>query len=304
MDTNRLRHFVAVADHGGFTAASKVVFVSQPALSLAVKELEAELGTPLFARVGRRVRLTAAGTALLGPARQALRDVETGRAAVEAVAGLTAGSLSLCSLPTLAADPMAGLVGRFRRHHPGVRVDLSAPEDSQDLFDLVEDGTCELGLTDVLHVPESLVSIDMGSQTLVFVHPPGTALSGAYDRTAVVVGDATPFVAAPEGTSTRRLLEEQLGALAISPTMAVVSAQREAIIPLVLAGAGAALVPEALARFAEQFGAVVSRPHPMAVRRLAMVHRAGDLSPAAARFCELVGLPDPPATPGADTADA
>ena len=121
MDTNRLRYFVAVVDHGGFTAASKAVFVSQPALSLAVKELERELGTPLFARVGRGVRLTAAGTALLGPARQALRDVETGRAAVAAVAGVMAGSLSVCSLPTLAADPMAGLAVRFRRHYPGLQ---------------------------------------------------------------------------------------------------------------------------------------------------------------------------------------
>jgi DNA-binding transcriptional LysR family regulator len=144
----------------------------------------------------------------------------------------------------------------------------------------------------------------LGSQTLVFIHPPGTASSGARDRTTVVVREATQFVAAPEGTSTRRLLEEQLGALAISPTMAVVSAQREAIIPLVLAGAGAALVPEALARFAEQFGAVVSRPHPTAVRRLALVHRAGDLSPAAARFCELVGPPKSAGVPGADKGDA
>jgi DNA-binding transcriptional LysR family regulator len=95
MDTNRLRHFVAVVDHGGLTAASKAVFVSQPALSLAVKELERELGTPLFARVGRGVQLTAAGIALLGPARQALRDVETGRAAVAAVAGVLAGSVSV-----------------------------------------------------------------------------------------------------------------------------------------------------------------------------------------------------------------
>ena len=217
MDTNRLRHFVAVADHGGFTAASKAVFVSQPALSLAVKELEAELGTPLFARVGRRVRLTAAGAALLGPARQALRDVETGRAAVEAVAGVLAGSLSLCSLPTLAADPMAGLVGRFRRHHPGVRVDLAAPEDSQDLFDLVEDGACELGLTDALDVPDSLASIDFGSQSLVFIHPPGTDVRRRTTGTAVAVGDETPFVAAPEGTSTRRLLDELLGALGGHP---------------------------------------------------------------------------------------
>src|SRR5664280_2242736 len=191
------------------TAASRAVFVSQPALSLAVKELERELGTPLFARVGRGVRLTAAGAALLGPARQALRDVETGRAAVAAVAGVLAGSLSVCSLPTLAADPTSELVGRFRRLHPGVRVDLAAPEDSQDLFDLVEDGTCEHGLTDALHVPESFDSIEFGSQSLVFIHPPGTASSGA-DGDGMVVRNDTPLIAAPEGTSTRRLLEEQL----------------------------------------------------------------------------------------------
>jgi len=296
MDTNRLRHFVSVVDHGGFTAASKAGFVSQPALSLAVKELERELGTPLFARVGRGVRLTAAGTALLGPARQALRDIETGRAAVAAVTGVVAGSVSVCSLPTLAADPLAGLVGRFRRHHPGVRVDLAAPEDSRDLYDLVENGTCELGLTDALHVPGSFESIDFGSQSLVFIHPPGTPPSGAADGADVGVRDDTPLVAAPEGTSTRRLLEEQLGSLGITPILAVTSAQREAVIPLVLAGAGAALVPETLARFAEQFGAVVSRPEPPAIRRLALIHRSGGLSPAAARFCELA---EPVASTGA-----
>lgn len=279
MDTNRLRHFVAVVDHGGFTAASKAVYVSQPALSLAVKELERELGTPLFTRVGRRARLTAAGAALLGPARQALRDVETGRAAVAAVAGLTAGSLSVCSLPTLAADPMAGLVGQFRRHHPGVRIDLAAPESGGELFDLVDDGTCELGLTDALHVPGSFAAIDAGSQSLVFIHPPGTVSSRSRGGVAEVVTDDTPFVAAPEGTSTRRLLDEQLDALGITPLLAVASAQREAIIPLVLAGAGSALVPDALARIAERFGAVVSHPEPTVVRRLALVYRPGALSP-------------------------
>ncbi len=289
MDTNRLRYFVAVVDHGGFTAASKAMFVSQPAISFAVKELERELGTRLFARVGRGAQLTAAGTALLGPARQALRDVETGRVAVAAVAGVMAGSLSVCSLPTLAADPLAELVGRFRSQYPGVRVDLAAPEDSRELFDMIEDGTCELGLTDALHVPKSFESIDCGNQTLVFIHPPGTASSGGHDGVSVVVIDDTPVVAAPEGTSTRRLLDEQLEALAISPKMAVVTAQREAIIPLVMAGAGTALVPEALALFAAQFGAVVSVPEPPAVRGLALVHRSGDLSPAAARFCELIG---------------
>ena len=80
---------------------------------------------------------TSAGEgALLGPARQAVRDLETGRSAVAAVTGVMTGSLAL-ALPTLAVEPMAGLVGRFRRHHPGIRVHLTSPEDSEELFELV-----------------------------------------------------------------------------------------------------------------------------------------------------------------------
>ena len=285
MDTRRLQHFVAVVDHGGFTAAAKATFASQPALSLAVKELEADLGTPLFDRIGRRVQLTAAGTALLGPARQVLRDLETGRAAVTAVSGLESGVLSLACLPTLAADPTATLIGRFRGHHRGVRVDLAAPEDSRELFELVETGTSELGLTDALGVPAALESTALGSQVLVFIHPPGTATSVA--TSALIDFEDTLFVASPEGTSTRRLLDERLGSVGVKPKLAAVSAQRDAILPLVLAGAGAAFVPESMAEVAEKLGAVISRPDPPAVRELALVHRTGPLSPAAARFARL-----------------
>ena len=119
MDLRRLRLFLAVVDEGGFTRAAQAEFVSQPSVSQAIRELEAELGTPLFHRVGRGVTLTAAGEALVGPARQTLRDVETARAAVAAVGGLEAGRLDLCALPTLAVDPVAPLTGAFRTAHPG-----------------------------------------------------------------------------------------------------------------------------------------------------------------------------------------
>jgi LysR family transcriptional regulator, carnitine catabolism transcriptional activator len=294
MDSRRLQYFVAVVDHGGFTAASRAVFVSQPALSLAVKELEAELGIPLFDRIGRKVQLTDAGRALIGPARQVLRDLDTGRAAVEAVSGLGAGVLSLASLPTLAADPMADLVGRFRRRYPGIRVDLAAPEDGRDLFDLVEIGTCELGLTDAVDVPDTLESVQLSAQDLVFILPPGTS-TGAADKAQLADFADTYFVAASEGTSTRRLLDEQLGSVGLTPKLAVVTAQRDAILPLVIAGAGAALVPESMASIAQQLGAVVARPELTAARQLALVHRPGTLSPAAARFSELAVPSNTPA---------
>jgi DNA-binding transcriptional LysR family regulator len=93
MDLRRLRLFLAVVDEGGFTRGAEAMFVSQPSVSQAMRELEDELATPLFHRVGRGVVLTAAGEALVGPARQVLRDVEIGEAAVAAVTGLVTGRL-------------------------------------------------------------------------------------------------------------------------------------------------------------------------------------------------------------------
>jgi LysR family transcriptional regulator, carnitine catabolism transcriptional activator len=286
MESRRLRHFLAVADHGGFTAAAQAVYVSQPALSSAVRELESELGTALFTRTGRSVRLTAAGQALLGPARQVLRDLETGQAAVAAVAGLTAGHLTLASLPTLVADPLAPLVGSFRRHFTGVRIDLAAPEDTGELIDMVTSGSSELGVTEDHDIPGELTSHRLGDQTLVLILPPG---SPRPDGDAIRLHDMgdTPFVMAPQGTSTWRLLMEALAPADRAPTVAVVTAQRDAIVPLVVAGAGAALVPESLAATAQASGAVLARPEPPIVRRVALIHRSGPVSPAAARFVAL-----------------
>ncbi len=131
MDLRQLAIVVAVVDEGGFTSAADALEVSQPTVSQAVRALEVELGVELFLRSGRTVRLTAAGEALLEPARQALRDAATARAAVAEVAGLTAGHLDLVCLPTLAVAPTAELIGRFRRAHPGVTVRLAEPDDPE-----------------------------------------------------------------------------------------------------------------------------------------------------------------------------
>ncbi len=284
MDLRKISYFLAVAEHGGFTRAAEAVFASQPALSLAVKKLEHELGVQLFQRIGHDVRLTPAGAALVGPARQIQRDVETARAAVADVAGLRSGSLSLCSLPTLAANPLAELVGRFRRSHPRVVVDLAAPETSDELLALVRSGAAEIGLTESISLPDGLVAHDLLTQRLLIIFPPGTPRR----RPGIAMGELEriPFIAAPTGTSSRRLLEEAFGAAGVTPQIAVVTAQRDAILPLVLAGAGAALVPETLADEAVRLGAAIARPDPAITRHVVLTHRRGPLAPAAQRFLD------------------
>lgn len=283
MDIRRLRLFLAVVDSGSFTAAAEAEHVAQPAVSLAVRELEAEVGAPLLVRSRRGATLTAAGEALVPPARQALRDIAHAAEAVAAVTGLVAGRLDLATLPTLAADPVAELVGRFRTAHPGVTVRLGAPNDLDELADDVRSGTAEIGITEAGAANDGLVEARIGDQELLAVSPPGG--STAAVRLARLAG--TPLVLSPRGSSLREVVAAALGQAGVAPDVAVETAQREALIPLVLAGAGTTFLPERLARAAGQLGATVRPTRPRLRRTIVLIHRPGEIGPAAARFVHL-----------------
>lgn len=82
MDTQALAAFTEIADSGSFTQAALALHLSQPAISKRITTLEQQIGQSLFDRIGRRVRLTDAGRALLPYARKALQDIEDGRRAL------------------------------------------------------------------------------------------------------------------------------------------------------------------------------------------------------------------------------
>lgn len=289
MELRQVEYVVAVAEHGTFTQAAHSIPVSQPALSQGIQSLERELGAELFARVGRSVRRTAAGDAFLNPARRLLREARSVRAAVAAVAGLEQGQLDVVCLPTLAVDPMVALVGRFRHHHPGITVRVREPEDTGSLTDLVASGEAELGLAELPVTVPGLTGERLLDQEIMVVCPPGTLLPGkGRRRVGLEVVNRHPLVATPVGTSTRRLAEDALGEAHLRPEIAVETEHREAIVPLVMAGAGVALLPEPMARRAAAMGAVVARLDPPLRRHVGLIRRAaGTLSPAAQVFRRL-----------------
>lgn len=298
MDERRLRYFLAVVEEGGVTRAASRVHVAQPSLSQALRALERELGVELFVRSGRALRPTSAGEALVGPARQALRMLDAARAAVGEVAELAAGTLHVAALATLAVDPLSELVGRFRAAHPGVAVHIREPESAAAVSTLVRAGECELGLAHLPLPRESLRTVELGEQELLFVLPPARDASPQSSREvrartpaplSAAALRAVPLVVSPPGTSTRILLEQALQAVGVTPAIAVETDAREAIVPLVLAGAGAALLPAPLAREAGRRGALVRGARPRIVRRIGLVHRDGPLSPAARAFLALTG---------------
>ena len=295
MDERRLIYFLAVVDEGSVTRAARRLHVAQPSLSQAVRGLESELGADLFHRVGRGLRLSAAGEAFVGPARQALRAIDEARDVITGVVELKTGRLELAALATLAVDPMASLIGRYRERHPGIEVRVHEPESADGVRALVRDGTCELGAAHLPLIGGQLTAHPLGEQELQFVLPPESIPHGERPLGARELA-RTPLVVSPPGTSTRILLEQALTAVGVTPQIAVETAAREAIVPLVLAGAGAALLPAPLAREARRRGATVRSARPKITRTVGLVHRASRLSRAAAAFLALATTPPAPTT--------
>jgi len=290
MDERRLSYFLAVVDEGSVTRAAQRLHVAQPSLSQSIRALEAELGAELFHRVGRGLRLSAAGEALVGPARRVVRAADEARDAISGVVELKTGRLEIAALATLAVDPMADLIGRFRDRYPGIEVRVHEPESADGVRALVRDGTCELGAAHLPLTGGQLISHLLGEQELLFVLPPESIAQADRPLGARELA-RTPLVVSPPGTSTRILLEQALTAVGVTPEIAVETAAREAIVPLVLAGAGAALLPAPLAREAQRRGATVRSARPKITRTVGLVHRASRLSPTAAAFLALATAP-------------
>jgi LysR family carnitine catabolism transcriptional activator len=288
MERRQLEYFLAVVQSGGFTNAGRRLRVAQPSLSQAIRALERDLGTPLFHRLGRGVTLTAAGEALVRPAQQVLRDLATARSSVEHVSGLTGGRLDIVALTTLAVDPLATLIGHFRALHPLVDVSVSDPEHDNAVTGMVRTGECELGLAESPANLDGLDSLRLPDQKFFAVLPPDSqqASSGALPLAQLA---ALPLIATPDGTAMRTLVDRALTVRGVPPRVAIETTHRAAIVPLVLAGAGATLLPRWLAEDAGRRGAVVMQTTPRLVRKVRLMWRSQPLSPAAAAFLELAG---------------
>jgi LysR family cyn operon transcriptional activator len=148
MNLRYLRTFVAIADFGGFARAATRINVSQPALSRQIKALEAELGVPLFDRIGRRVHLTSEGEDLLRRSRRLLAEADSlGERARSLKAGET-GILRVGATPHVIENLLADFLTQYRRRHPGVEVHL-VEDGGVRLHSRLERGDVHLTMTAV-----------------------------------------------------------------------------------------------------------------------------------------------------------
>ncbi|MFK3983633.1 LysR family transcriptional regulator [Micromonospora sp. NPDC050397] len=138
MELRHLATFTAVAEEGSFTRAAERLRVVQSAVSAAVRNLERELGVPLFERTTHRVELTDAGRLLLPEARRTLAAAEGAREVVDQLRGGLRGTVRLGMMQSQRASSVsvARLLATFRAEHPGVDVELRVGASGEHAADL------------------------------------------------------------------------------------------------------------------------------------------------------------------------
>jgi DNA-binding transcriptional LysR family regulator len=283
LDVRQVSYFLAVVEHGGFSRAASALDVAQPTLSQSVRALERELGAELFHRVSHGVVLSAAGKAFVGPARQMLRGITAARQSVGSSGERFDLALDLVTVPVLAVHPGASLVGSFRRANPSIFVRIDEPDTDDGLHVLVRDGHSELGLS---HLPLPHLGLDvvsLGVQELWLAFPPGTEV-GTVESVPLARLQGADVIGVPRGSWQRDLVERALRDHGVRTRLVVEVGPREAVVPLVLGGAGAAFVLRETAQAAVARGAVVRPTDPPLRQAYGLAHRPGPLSTAAQAF--------------------
>jgi DNA-binding transcriptional LysR family regulator len=176
VDIRRLRYFVAVAEDRHFTNAAARLHLAQPALSQAIRRLEAELGTKLLHRTRREVKLTYAGSVLFEDAKRILKDVELAEQRVKAAHAGAIGMLRIGFVDLALYGVLPRLLQRFGAEAQGVSVSLHSMGTAA-LFAALEEGTLDIGLLRPARLHGSRVAFEVIEQDpLVLAIPAGDPL--------------------------------------------------------------------------------------------------------------------------------
>jgi DNA-binding transcriptional LysR family regulator len=247
VDLRQLEILRAVAQSGSFTSAGEQLNLSQSAVSRQILLLEEELNEQLFLRLGRKIRITPAGTTLLGLSQRMFDDLEQTRASILESQQTVRGTLRLVGGMTVCLYVFPPLLKAFRREHPGVDVKLM-PGATPRLIRQLRSGTADLGLLTLPVEDPSLASVPVMREELLLVTAPQHPLAR---RKQVTPQDLArqPFVLFESGSGTRRTIDDFFMREQIAPTVVTETENVEIIKALVRIGMGITIIPyQAVAR--------------------------------------------------------
>jgi DNA-binding transcriptional LysR family regulator len=241
MDLRQLEIIRAIADTGSFTAAGDKLHVSQSAISRQVLLLEAELGEPVFHRIGRRIRITPAGESLLQLSRRVFQDLQDTVAAITDTQESLHGTMRLVGGMTVCMYVFPALLEEVRHTHPHLDLKISVGSGDRSI-DLLRSGAGDLGLVTVPVEASDLVSVPILQEELLLITYPSHPLAS---KRQIHPSDLTrqPFIVFETGSVTRKLVDAFFTRERIEPEIVMETENVEIIKAMVRHGLGISIVP-------------------------------------------------------------
>ena len=274
MADRRLQVFYTVAKQLSFTKAAEQLFMTQPAVTFQVKQLEENFNTRLFERSHGKIALTPAGKLVMDYAGKILGLSDEMEKRVAELSGAMGGPLLLGASTTIAEFILPQILGEFKARYPQVRAHLTVA-NSENIVNRVADHSLDLGLIESpTHLPTVHIEV-VCEDELVLICAPGYKFAKLKSVTPQqIVGE--PYVSREVGSGTRDFADNYLRECKVAPedlNIVMELGSPEAIKGVVKTGLGVSIVSRATVAKVLKLGALVAVPlEPRLIRTLSLVY--------------------------------
>jgi len=237
MEIRQLRAFAAIAEAKTFTAGARYVNVTQAAISMQIRQLEDELGVPIFTRTPRRVILTEAGERLLDRARAILREHDSAVAEIAELAGAEYGRLRIGSASAMfTTQQLPSIMQKLREKYANAELAVSSGT-SHKLVDKIMHGEVDVAFVS-LPVDNSNITTDrlFTDEIVAIAHPSHPLAKEKFISPAALAGER--LILGERGGNTRRMIDEFFAAANVRPNIVMELSRQEAINQMVEANLG------------------------------------------------------------------
>src|SRR5215211_6216004 len=256
MEIRQLKAFMAIADARTFTAAAQRIHYTQAALSMQIKQLEREVGVPLFTRMPRRVVLTEAGERLMVRAQHILREHDAALAELAELAGAKHGRLRVGSASGMVStDSLPAILKKLRKLHTHAEVSVTSGT-SEELVKKILAGEIDAAFVSLPVQARNVETELLSRDQLVAIASPRHALASQKVVSAFALA-GEKLILGERGGNTRRLIDEFFAEAGLKPTVAMELSRQAAIRNMVAADMGVGIVPLSVVRDEVERGRLV-----------------------------------------------
>lgn len=293
MELRQLQAFLAVAEELHFGRAAERLHIAQSPLSQMIRSLERELDAELFARTTRSVQLTAAGTALLAPARVIAAQVDVARTVVRSTASGETGVISVGFGGASGYTVISQLTRALEDRYPGIELDLRPQTYTGEVLDLVSQGLLDMGIVG-LPVPDDVATETVRHESLMVALPTSHRLA-TRDTLAPVELAGERFVVYPaaHGSIVRDATFAVCASAGFAPVIAREAPDPYSLLALVGVGVGVAVVVASTTNIAVSGVRYVPLQN-APVLPIALAWRRDNPAPAVHRVVEVLRAADAP----------